>query len=460
MISSPTARLRAVLQWIDLRAVAGETLLQVALVGAAWLVVRLLDGREIPSRVIGILVFAAGVAASILLAVGSVISDNRRARRVAGAVGIYTGVVLIVPAVGTAAAPAGIWALACSVATLGVVGLLVLAVRASADRRGDKVAAVGVLVVVAVATVVVAGLGLLVPGMLLPPALVGAADLVAWSGTAAAALVLLLAGTVADRALLRRAGLAFATLACANAVRIVVSGGLVGRSPWAAALEAGAVAMLLVAAVPFLSAALGSVWQQKALLAEARAELDRSPVAPRDEDPPAGPGPRPGAAGPDLPDEDLPDEDRAEAAVDSVLRDLAARHRRAGLDIEVDAPADLHVAVGGGVLARVLGHLLANCARHAPGARVLLRASRAGDRVRLEVADDGPGLPAGSTGAVLRPGTRGSGSDGAGLGLAASAELVESHQGTFTLVSDGGGCTVLVELPIAQGAPARERVVA
>ena len=85
-----------------------------------------------------------------------------------------------------------------------------------------------------------------------------------------------------------------------------------------------------------------------------------------------------------------------------------------------------------------------------------MRAAARGPRVRIEVIDDGPGLPPGSTARLLRRGERGPGSTGAGLGLAICTELVDRYRGTFTMVSTAAGCTAVVELPTARrGAAAR-----
>ncbi|MHA6785472.1 sensor histidine kinase [Pseudonocardia saturnea] len=78
-----------------------------------------------------------------------------------------------------------------------------------------------------------------------------------------------------------------------------------------------------------------------------------------------------------------------------------------------------------------------------------LRARAQGGQVRVEVADDGPGLPRGAADAVRRRGVRGPDSTGCGLGLAITGGIVESHRGTFALLSQGRGCTAVVLLPAA-----------
>lgn len=136
-------------------------------------------------------------------------------------------------------------------------------------------------------------------------------------------------------------------------------------------------------------------------------------------------------------------------AVGPILRDLAAVHRASGTDVYVLVEEDLIAAVDGSTLAQVIANLLVNCARHAPGATVWMRARRTGDRVRIEVADDGPGLPAGAGDALLRRGVRGPRSSGSGLGLAITADLLQARGGSIALRSPGRGLTAVVELPVA-----------
>jgi signal transduction histidine kinase len=136
--------------------------------------------------------------------------------------------------------------------------------------------------------------------------------------------------------------------------------------------------------------------------------------------------------------------------VDEVIDDLALLYRSVGQDVRVEVLGSPWVQADSGGLAKLLANLLANCARHAPEAQVTIRAAARGSRVRIEVIDNGPGLPPGSTARLLRRGVRGPGSTGAGLGLAICAELVERYRGGFTVVSTPTGCTAVVELPTAR----------
>lgn len=136
-------------------------------------------------------------------------------------------------------------------------------------------------------------------------------------------------------------------------------------------------------------------------------------------------------------------------AVGPVLRDLAAVHGASGTVVHVVVEGDPVAAVEGSTLAQVVANLLVNCARHAPGATVWMRARRTGDRVCIEVADDGPGLPTGAGEALLLRGVRGPRSAGSGLGLTITADLLCASGGSIALRSPGRGVTAVVELPVA-----------
>jgi signal transduction histidine kinase len=84
--------------------------------------------------------------------------------------------------------------------------------------------------------------------------------------------------------------------------------------------------------------------------------------------------------------------------------------------------------------------------------RIDVRASGAGDRVRIEVADTGPGIPADFQNTIFEPFVRGpqESASGMGLGLATVKRLVKAHGGEITLRSTPGkGTTFCVDLPRA-----------
>jgi len=122
---------------------------------------------------------------------------------------------------------------------------------------------------------------------------------------------------------------------------------------------------------------------------------------------------------------------------------FAVRAPAGPLTVEAD-PARLH---------QVLANLLDNAVRHSPaGGTVTLTAAADGDRLRLDVADEGPGIPAAERAHVFARFTRGdrAADGGTGLGLAIAHWVVQLHGGTIRVVDPPGsnpGCVVRVSLP-------------
>ena len=126
-------------------------------------------------------------------------------------------------------------------------------------------------------------------------------------------------------------------------------------------------------------------------------------------------------------------------------------HIEARLHIADDLP---EVEVDEAQVGQALYNLLRNAtqALDATGGRVTVRAERAGDHVRVDVTDDGPGIPPDQHDQIFEPlfSTR---PRGIGLGLPVSRTLVEANGGSLTVQSrPGRGTTFSVHLP--RGGPA------
>ncbi len=139
-----------------------------------------------------------------------------------------------------------------------------------------------------------------------------------------------------------------------------------------------------------------------------------------------------------------------------VASELAPTAAAAAVRLEVDLPAEDRLAVLGSSddLARALANLVANAVRHTePGLVVRLEAARSVDgHVQVAVVDGCGGIPAAHLGRVFDTGWRGtpsrSGDDGgAGLGLAITRSVVESHAGSIRVRNVDGGCRFEVQLP-------------
>jgi two-component system, sensor histidine kinase and response regulator len=99
-------------------------------------------------------------------------------------------------------------------------------------------------------------------------------------------------------------------------------------------------------------------------------------------------------------------------------------------------------------ISQVLRNLLQNAAKHTPpGTSVELRALRHGQQVRIEVADDGPGIAAKYGDLIFEkfgrgPSAAANQTSGAGLGLYVSRQILRAHGSDLTVESTPGEGTV------------------
>ena len=136
---------------------------------------------------------------------------------------------------------------------------------------------------------------------------------------------------------------------------------------------------------------------------------------------------------------------------------FGARATDGGIRLTADVAPDLPVIYGDPArLAQVLGNLIENALRHAPhGGTVTVSARPAASRhgVAIEVADDGPGIPASAIPHLFDRFYRVEASrspGGSGLGLAIVRTLVEAHGGTVSASNrDPRGASFEIWLPAA-----------
>ena len=143
---------------------------------------------------------------------------------------------------------------------------------------------------------------------------------------------------------------------------------------------------------------------------------------------------------------------RASTNVAGRLADLGGMmanvHRERGLKFDVQATADIAVAVEMQDFDEILGNLLDNACKWAR-ARVTIATSADGDHVTIDIEDDGPGLDATAMPEAMRPGRRiDEAPPGHGFGLPIAAELTELYGGSLKLSrATIGGLRVRVMLP-------------
>jgi heavy metal sensor kinase len=140
------------------------------------------------------------------------------------------------------------------------------------------------------------------------------------------------------------------------------------------------------------------------------------------------------------------------------LHETAARWRPVAdsrnVRVDVDAPDSGSVWADPDLLLRVMDNLIDNATRHAPaGTPVRLTGAPTAAGWNIDVRDEGPGVPTAARAVLFErfarvDGARDRDSAGAGLGLALSRAIAESHGGTLQLVDENGsGATFRLFLP-------------
>ena len=117
----------------------------------------------------------------------------------------------------------------------------------------------------------------------------------------------------------------------------------------------------------------------------------------------------------------------------------------AKLDWCQDIVPGFSVLLDGADLAEALGALAENAARHARS-RVTVSAQGQGNLLRLNVTDDGPGIPAEECEALVGRHARADES-GTGLGLSIASEIALAAGGTLELTNTDSGFMATLVLP-------------
>ncbi|MBF6624049.1 MAG: CHASE domain-containing protein [Pseudomonas stutzeri] len=129
-----------------------------------------------------------------------------------------------------------------------------------------------------------------------------------------------------------------------------------------------------------------------------------------------------------------------------------------GVNCVLRKPPEVHVWVDGMRLQQVLSNFISNAIKYTPeGGEVTLHCNLADDTcVRINVTDQGPGIPQGFKSRVFEKFAQADASDsrqkgGSGLGLAISKEFIERMGGRVGFdSSEGQGTTFWCELPLAE----------
>jgi signal transduction histidine kinase len=150
---------------------------------------------------------------------------------------------------------------------------------------------------------------------------------------------------------------------------------------------------------------------------------------------------------------------RRPVGLDALLREVASTTVANRLDVEITATRDAVTVGNPEHLARMFRNVLDNALRYAQQ-RVLVAASTTtSGTVRIEISDDGPGIPAEERQRVfdrfvrLDP-SREHSSGSTGLGLAIAKEIATAHGGDVVIdEATAGGARVVITLPKGEDGP-------
>lgn len=145
----------------------------------------------------------------------------------------------------------------------------------------------------------------------------------------------------------------------------------------------------------------------------------------------------------------------AREAVDAMASTAGERD----ITVAVHAPSPVLVHGDPVRLHQLLGNLLANAVKYTPaGGRAAVRVEALGPLARVDVLDDGPGIPVDERGQLFErfyrlASSAEQGVPGSGLGLAIAKSVAEAHEGTIEVVDTSGWSTTFrVLLPGVEAA--------
>ncbi len=138
----------------------------------------------------------------------------------------------------------------------------------------------------------------------------------------------------------------------------------------------------------------------------------------------------------------------------ALLETLATDAADRGQEVEVSGPRSLVIVGRRSGLKRAFANIVQNALKYGVRARVSILALA--DTVRIQIDDDGPGIPPEKFSAALEPfvrleESRSRETGGAGLGLAIAKANIETDGGSISLSNrPEGGLRVLVTLPLTK----------
>jgi two-component system sensor histidine kinase KdpD len=139
-----------------------------------------------------------------------------------------------------------------------------------------------------------------------------------------------------------------------------------------------------------------------------------------------------------------------EEVISEAVEHVAARSELVRISLDTELPL---LEGDSSQLERAFANLIENAVRYSNGKPVSVRARVVGDRVRVRIVDQGPGIRAGELERIFMPFYRSPGQSeghqGSGLGLAIAKGFVEANGGRISVESlPGQGTSFVIEFPL------------
>ena len=145
---------------------------------------------------------------------------------------------------------------------------------------------------------------------------------------------------------------------------------------------------------------------------------------------------------------------RLREVLEAACESSAAAAEANGVEIKLNAPADVEVQIERSRMERVFFNLIGNALEAMPGGGVIhITASAKSDGVFVQVEDTGPGILPEVRGKLFEPFVSAGKKNGLGLGLALSRQTVLDHGGEIW-VEDAAGAKFVIRLPLVAAAAA------
>jgi signal transduction histidine kinase len=144
--------------------------------------------------------------------------------------------------------------------------------------------------------------------------------------------------------------------------------------------------------------------------------------------------------------DDPAEEARVRLDLTALLQSIADDNAEAGRDVAFEA-GEREIITGQSLgLKRLFSNLVENALKYGSSARIALR--REEGHVIVDIADEGPGVPADQRESVFEPFVRlQEGANGAGLGLPAARSIARAHGGDIVILDGEKGALLRVTLP-------------